>query len=86
MGPVFVKKGTHPNNQGSRIVSCLNENNIIEPISSFVFQGSFIKNTQPTMISSSRIHFAVIYPHKPRKQAFQPKVSVYQETRMYKSK
>ena len=47
-GPVFVKKGTHPNNQGSRIISCLNENNIIEPItSSFVFQWS-LNQTTPT--------------------------------------
>ena len=26
MGPVFVKKGTHQDNQGSRIIFCLNEN------------------------------------------------------------
>ena len=45
MGPVLVKKGTHLHNQGSRIISCLNEENIIEPISSFVFQFSACEGT-----------------------------------------
>ena len=61
MGPVLVKKGNHLHNQGSRI---LFEENIIEPISSFVFRRYLYRITPAQNDQFLQIYLARIFPYK----------------------
>ena len=64
MGPVLVKKGNHLHNQGSRIISCLNEENIIKPMSSFVFRRYLYRITPAHNDQFLQIYLARIFPYK----------------------
>ena len=64
MGPVLIKKGTRLYNQGSRIISCFNEENIIEPISSFVFRRYLYRITPAHNDQFLQIYLARIFSYK----------------------